>query len=132
MDYQNIQRMEKLSTLINNIADGAWLESLTEEQNKVLKSWIKAMRLGSDERPNLIVTLKLTQNESILPVILFNCGPEVLEDGGEEEAQTEISVPGYVDWIDLDEEFPDHYKETPILDLSTISAIVEYKKRTDG
>lgn len=115
--------MEKLSTIIANIADGAWLENLTEEQTSILQSWFSAMHLGSDKYPNLILTLRLDSAENVLPAVIFTC------DTNETNGKFNLKIPGYVDWIDLDEEIPDAYMESPMIDISTITSLIEYNKR---
>jgi len=117
-----MSKTEKVSHIISSLVNGTWLEKLPEEHDRIIQSWFIDMEIGYPHRPYLIITLNM-EDESILPVIIYEC--EINED----DDKVKVILPGRVQWLDTTQEFPIEYREQPMLDISTISTLVEFQKR---
>lgn len=114
---------EKVSHVIASLVNGSWLEKLSEEHDKIVQSWFIEMEIGYPHRPYLIITLNM-DDESILPVIVYEC------EINEEDDRVKVILPGRVQWLDTSDSFPIEYQEQPMLDISTIAALADFKKKS--
>jgi hypothetical protein len=75
------------------------------------------MKIGSEQYPNLIITLDVGLEDAI-PIAIYKC------DKITKEHKTRMNLPGTIYWFDDDGTLPLELMKSPILDIDSLGVIL--------